>query len=442
MKFLFLLISLLVFACSFAAQVPQQVLATVNGQNISVADLPSELGSSYTNLSKNVAETRQALLEQQIIETVFETEAKAKNLTTEKLLDQIKAKVPAPAEKDVQAVYEANRTALGDRTFNEVRAQIVSFLRQEPEQKAMEAAFKSLTVKYKIAKGKDVNALNLNPTDILATVGAKSITVKDFEEKNKIALYETKAKVFDAVKFTLNELIYNALVAAEAKASNIESSDLIAREITDKMRDYTPEERSELETALRKRLAAKYKPQILLKEPAPLVLNISTADSASRGAANAPVTVVMFSDFQCSACAATHPLLKKVLAEYSSDNVRFVVRNFPLMTIHENAFQAALAARAALAQGKFFEYTEILYRNQNALDAASLKKYAVEAGLNPSQFELDLQSAKTAEAVRKDMADGTSYGIAGTPTIFINGVKLRIATADGFREAIDKALKK
>lgn len=436
------MICLFIFANSFAAQVPQQILATVNGQNISVTDLPPELGEKYTNLSKTVAETRQSLLEQQIIETVFEIEAKAKNITSEKYVDQIKAKVPAPPEKDVQAVYEANRAAIGNKTLKEVRPQIVAFLRNEPEQKALETAFKALGAKYKIVAGKDVNALNLRPTDVLATAGAKTITVKDFEEKNKIELYETKAKVFDAVKFSLNELLYNALVAAEAKSLNIETSDLIAREITDKMREYSTGERFELETALRKRLAAKYKPQILLKEPAPLVLSISTADSASRGAATAPVTVVMFSDFQCSACAATHPVLNKVLAEYSAENVRFVVRNYPLVTIHENAFQAALAARAAFAQGKFFEYAEILYRNQNALDEASLKKYAVETGLNPSQFELDLQSAKTAEAVRRDMMDGKSYGITGTPTVFVNGVKVRVTTADAFREAIDKVLKK
>ena len=88
------------------------------------------------------------------------------------------------------------------------------------------------------------------------------------------------------------------------------------------------------------------------------------------------------------------------------ESVRFVVRDFPLTQIHENAFQAALAANAAHAQGKFFEYTEILYRNQEALDTASLKKYAADAGLNPKQFELDLASEKNAAEVRKDVADG------------------------------------
>lgn len=441
MKFVLAYFCLIIFPFALFAQMPEQVLATANGQKFTVTDLPPEIGQAYVNLSKNVAETRKALLEQQIVETLFETEAKAKNLTVEKFLEQLKAKVPAPPEKDIQAVYDANREQIGNRTLAEVRPQIVALLREDPEQKALLTTFNTLKTKYKFVPGKDVNALSLRPVDVLATVGAKPITVKDFEEKNKVTLYESKAKVFDAVKFALNELIYNALLSVEAKSLNLEMNELIAREITGKMRQYSPGEQSELETNLRRQLFAKYKTQILLKEPAALKLNISTENAPFKGSPTAPVTVVMFSDFQCSACAATHPVLQKVLAEYS-DKVRFAVRNYPLTRIHENAFQAAIAANAAHAQGKFFEYTEILYLNQDALDTASLKKYAGELGLNLQQFELDLQSEKSVENVRKDMADGKSYGITGTPTIFVNGVKVRVVTADGFREAIDKALKK
>jgi protein-disulfide isomerase len=441
MKIIAICFCLIIFSFALFAQMPDQVLATANGQKFTVADLSPEVAEAYTNLSKDVADTRKALLEQQIAETLSETEAKSKNLTFEKLVEQIKLKVPAPSEKDIQAVYDANRATIGDKTLAEVRPQLVAFLRQEPEQKALLDSLAALKLKYKVVPGKDVNALNLKPSDVLATVGAKAISVQDFETKNKLPLYETKAKVFDSVKFSLNELIYNALVSAEAKSLNLETSDLIAREITDKMRDYTEIERQTLETNLRQKLSAKYKTQILLKEPVPLVLNISTENAPFKGNANAPVTVVMFSDFQCSHCAATHPILQKVLAEYG-DKIRFVVRDFPLTTIHENAFQAAVAANAAKAQGKFFEYIEKLYANQDALDAASLKKYAVELGLNPSQFELDLQSEKNSEAVRKDIIDGNSYGINATPTVFVNGVKVRVVTAEGFRDAIDKALKK
>jgi len=172
----------------------------------------------------------------------------------------------------------------------------------------------------------------------------------------------------------------------------------------------------------------------------PVVQNISTDNQPSNGKPSAPVTVVMFTDFQCPACAGVHPVLQKVLAEYG-DKIRFVVRDFPLTNIHENAFRAALAANAAHAQGKFFEYTEVLYKNQNALDTASLKKYAREAGLNQKQFDLDLGNEKFAAEVRQDIADGKIYGITGTPTIFVNGVKIRALSAEHFRNAIERALK-
>jgi protein-disulfide isomerase len=441
MKTFSIFFCLIIFSLPLFAQMPEQVLATANGQKFTVNDLPPEIAEAYSKLSTKVAEMRKILLEQQIVETIFEMEAGSKNLTVEKFLEQIRAKVPAPAEKDIQAVYDANRDKIGSRTLKEVRPQIVAMLREEPEQTALLNTFNVLKTKYKLAPGKDVNALSLRPADVLATIGAKPILVRDFEEKNKVLLYETKAKVFDVVKFALNELIYNSLISVEAGSLNLETNELIAREITDKLRESSAVSQSELETNFRRQLFAKYKTQILLKEPVPLKLEISTANAPSRGNPGAPVTVVMFSDFQCSACAATHPVLQKVLAEYEG-KVRFVVRNYPLTSIHENALQAALAANAAHAQGKFFEFTEILYLNQNALDADSLKKYAGELGLNLQQFALDLQSEKNAEIVRKDLADGKNYGITGTPTVFVNGVKVRVITAEGFREAIDKALKK
>jgi protein-disulfide isomerase len=178
----------------------------------------------------------------------------------------------------------------------------------------------------------------------------------------------------------------------------------------------------------------------LLKDPQPVAQNISTERSPSKGKTDAPITVVMFSDVQCSHCAAAHSVLQKVMAEYG-DKIRFVVRNYPLESIHENAFRAALAANAAHAQGKFFEYIEILYNNQNNLDEVSLKKYAAQVGLNQKQFDLDLGSEKLAAVVRQDLKDGTSYGVAATPTVFVNGVKVRANSAQGFRRAIERALK-
>jgi protein-disulfide isomerase len=441
MKFLIALLCTFIFSLTLFAQTNAEVLASIDGRKFTVADLPADLREAYAQRNARAAELRQNIFTQMIVETLLESEAAARRTDVEKLAGQIQAKAPAPTEAQIKALYNANKAKIGERTLEEVRGQLVDFLRREAEQKALAAFVKSLQIKYKGVPGKPLNAPNLKAADVLFTVGAKKITVAQLEQRFKREIYDYRAEIYDAVVQALEEMIYTKLVEREAQQSGIAADDLIAREVTDKMRDFSDEEGERLREDFRATLFRKYNAQILVKEPEPFAQNISTDDDPFQGSPNAPVTVVMFSDFQCPTCAATHPVLQKVLAEYG-DKVRFVVRDFPLTTIHKDAFLAAQAADAANAQGKFFEYTEILYRNQTALDAASLRKYAADAGLNVAQFELDLQSGKFAAEVRRDMADGRSYGITGTPTIFVNGVKVRALAAKAFREAIEKALAK
>ena len=296
-----------------------------------------------------------------------------------------------------------------------------------------------LKAKYKIVVGKDVNAAGLNSGDVVATVNGQTITAKEFEANARIPLYNNKADLADAILSEVDKALYIALLADEAASLGIEVSDLLAREITDKSKEFSDEERFALTDDLEKKLYAKYQAKILYTAPEPIIQNVSVGNSPATGPANAPVTIVMFSDFQCSACSATHPVLKKAMAAYPG-KIRFVVRSFPLEAVHANAWRAALAAAAANAQGKFFEYIEVLYTHQDALDDASLKKYAAELGLNAKQFELDFNSEKTAALVRKDMADGESYEINQTPTIYVNGRSVRRLSAEGFKTAIAKAL--
>lgn len=442
MKLVFALTFSVLFAFSLFAQKPDEVLASANGQTYVVKNLTPEAQKLYADLPATIAAARKQLLAEMIADAMFDIEAKAKNQTIEKLLADVKTKVFAPSDTEIQGVYDANKAALGGKTLAETRTQIVAFLRREPEQKALQTFLESLKTKYRITPGKDVNAADLKPTDILITVnGVRKITAREFEEKNRLAVYEFEAEVFDRVRADLENAVFSDLLEAEARSLNVAASDLMAREVTDKLREFSDEERYALQDVLKKRLFAKYKAKFSLKEPTPVTQNISVDDDPAQGKATAPVTVVMFSDFQCPACAGVHPVLKKVLAEFP-DKARFVVRDFPLVDIHENAFQAALAANAANRQGKFFEYAEILYRHQNRLDRESLLKYAADLGLNAKQFELDLNDEKTAAEVRKDRADGETYGINSTPTVYVNGIKVRSMSANGFREAIEKALKK
>jgi protein-disulfide isomerase len=194
-----------------------------------------------------------------------------------------------------------------------------------------------------------------------------------------------------------------------------------------------------LELELSERLRKNANVRWLISEPAQPVQNVSTDDDPARGSANAPVTIVEFTDFQCPACAAMHPVLEEVLKSYG-DKVRFVVRDFPLHQ-HENAQKAAEAANAANEQGKFFEYIALLFQRQKALDVPSLKKYATELGLDRTRFDAALDRGKYAAEVQRDIEDGEMYGVGSTPTIFINGVQLKVLSTDGLREAIDRAAK-
>jgi protein-disulfide isomerase len=197
------------------------------------------------------------------------------------------------------------------------------------------------------------------------------------------------------------------------------------------------ESRQRLEKDLSAKLRKGADIRWLISEPPQPVQNISVDDDPSRGETNAPVTIVEFTDFQCPACAAMHPVLEEVLKSYGN-KVRFVVRDFPLDQ-HEFARKAAEAANAANAQGKYFEYIAVLFKNQKALDVPSLKKYATDLGLDRARFDAALDRGTYAAEIKKDIEDGEMYGVGSTPTIFVNGVQLRILNAEGLRAAIDRA---
>jgi protein-disulfide isomerase len=193
-----------------------------------------------------------------------------------------------------------------------------------------------------------------------------------------------------------------------------------------------------LERAMSDKLRTGADIRFLISEPPLPVQAISVDDDPVRGDANAPVTIVEFTDFQCPSCAKLQPILEEVLKSYGS-KVRLVVRDFPL-SMHANARKAAEAADAAHAQGKFFEYTALLFQRQNALDVASLKKYASELGLNRASFDAALDNGQYAAEVKHDIDDGQLYGVDSTPAVFVNGVALTEMTIEALRALIDRGL--
>jgi protein-disulfide isomerase len=159
------------------------------------------------------------------------------------------------------------------------------------------------------------------------------------------------------------------------------------------------------------------------------------------GPQDAKVTIVEFSDFQCPFCSRAADATHKVKEKYG-DKVRFVFRQFPL-SFHKDAHTAAEAALAANAQGKFWEYHDKLFANQQKLDRASLEGYAKELGLNVASFKKALDSKEFAPAVDGELKLGEEVAVQGTPTMFLNGARIADPTNfDALSTQIEEALKK
>jgi protein-disulfide isomerase len=141
-----------------------------------------------------------------------------------------------------------------------------------------------------------------------------------------------------------------------------------------------------------------------------------------QGPPDAPVTLLEYGDYECPYCGAAHPIIKDVQARMG-DRLRFVFRNFPITTSHAHAEQAAEAAEAAGAQGRFWEMHDLLYENQRALGDDDLRAYAQRIGLDLERFDKELAEHVHAPRVREDFMSGVRSGVNGTPTFFINGAR-------------------
>lgn len=142
----------------------------------------------------------------------------------------------------------------------------------------------------------------------------------------------------------------------------------------------------------------------------------------ARGNPNSLTTIVEFADLQCPACAAAHPILEKVLRE-NSENIYYVYYHYPL-SIHRHAKAAAQAAEAAGNQGKFFEFTDLLFTNQkewsNAGDPMEIfMSYANRLELDLDKFNQDIDDVEN--RVEEEFALGNKFQVASTPTFFVNG---------------------
>ena len=181
--------------------------------------------------------------------------------------------------------------------------------------------------------------------------------------------------------------------------------------------------------------AARQRNRILL-DP----VEIPIAGAPFRGPAQAKVTIVEFSDFQCPYCVLAVGKLNELLRAYPRD-VRLVFKQFPL-EIHSTAALAAAAAVSANAQGKFWPLHDKMYADSRHLTRTNILAWAQELGLDQVRFKADLDSASTQATIQRDMNDGLRAGVQGTPTVFVNGKKYQGSLDfDAFRTVVESELK-
>jgi protein-disulfide isomerase len=182
--------------------------------------------------------------------------------------------------------------------------------------------------------------------------------------------------------------------------------------------------------------AAAGRPQIDPNKVYPLAIGSSPV----QGPKDAKVTIVEFSDYQCPFCSQAEPLIAQMLAAFPKE-VNRTYKQFPLTSIHPNAMPASKAALAAGKQGKFWEMHEKLFANARQLTPENFKKWAEELKLDTAQFEKDMASPEIQAEIDQEMKEARSADVTGTPSIFVNGKRLQQRTPEGFKAAIEAALK-
>lgn len=309
--------------------------------------------------------------------------------------------------------------------------------------------------------------------EVLATIGDEQITMAEIRARVGPELDKNESRYrraqYRLVETTLEEILRDRVLEAEAKKQNLTVDQLVAAEIggsidpseveiatwyqenqsrtggrtldqiraqiADHLRN---ERRKEAVEKLNERLHRERQVVVRLE---PYQFQFNNEGAPSRGPADAEVTLVEFSDFQCPFCARFFSTLKRVEQNFG-DRVRIVYRQYPIVSLHPQAWKAAEASLCAHDQGRFWELHDLMFQDQKRLSVSELKLAAKRVGLDQKEFDLCLDSGKYAERVQEDLNEGGRAGVNGTPALFINGVAVEGGAVpyDQIAQAIRKEL--
>ena len=261
----------------------------------------------------------------------------------------------------------------------------------------------------------------------------------DFENASKINEKIVKKSTINVLIITIIMITGVAAFFAGSYVSNF-NSDTISQE--------------ELENAIAKLELKILEKQLPTNQPA-LPLKISSENNPVIGNPDAPITIIEFSDFQCPFCAKFHmQTLPTIMDEYINKGiVKLVFRDFPIQNIHPNAVPASIAAECANEQGKFEQMYHMLFKKQKewsnletSYAIASFNQYASELQLNEEKFDSCIKNVKYIEEVQKDLDEGRTFGVTGTPGFFIGNEEIGFVELKGaqpfesFKKVLDNQL--
>ena len=169
------------------------------------------------------------------------------------------------------------------------------------------------------------------------------------------------------------------------------------------------------------------------------VFEIDLTDRAFKGPADAPVTLVVFDDYQCPYCSRLERFVEQILLQYP-DEVKYVIKHYPLPS-HPFARRAAMAALAAGKQGKFWEFHARALENHNRMSEEKIGEIATELELDMDAFKKDRELAESRRLIDADIQNGKAVGVGGTPSVFLNGKRIANRNLSKLPELIERELK-
>ncbi len=305
----------------------------------------------------------------------------------------------------------------------------------------------------------------------LAEVNGETVTAEDLDHALGVKLTQLQEQLYALKRAELDAQIAQRLLAQEAAKRGVSVAALLDAEVTAKvglvteteiesvyqenksrMQGNESELREKIRASLQQRKLATQRAQFVqvlrargtvvdrLQPPPVVRVQVATGGAPIRGTADAPVTLVEFSDFHCPFCKRVQPTLTQVFEKYPG-KVRLFFRHLPLDALHPQARSATEASWCAQDQGKFWEYHDLLFANAPKAGEDDLKHYAEQIDLDMRRFESCLSQNVHRDSIQRDIDEVNKLGTSGTPAFFINGRPLSGAQPmEKFVQVIDDEL--